>query len=150
MRNTKRERNRVLVRLKKRKVRKSDIERWALEALSALNLQGVELSVYITDDEEIRELNKTYRGKDKPTDVLSFPLNETVNGLKILGDIVISQDTAERQARELGHSLNDEVKRLLIHGIVHLLGYDHERGGEEEKKFFELENYLLSKLSKAL
>ncbi|WP_461831904.1 rRNA maturation RNase YbeY [Aquifex sp.] len=131
-------------------MKKSDIERWALEAFSALNLQGVELSVYITDDEEIRELNKTYRKKDKPTDVLSFPVNETINGLRILGDVVISQDTAERQARELGHSLRDEIKRLLIHGIVHLLGYDHEKGGEEEKKFFEMENYLLNKLSKAL
>ncbi len=146
----KEKKNRVLVKLKKRKVKKSDIERWALEAFSALNLQGVELSVYITDDEEIRELNKTYRKKDKPTDVLSFPVNETINGLRILGDVVISQDTAERQARELGHSLRDEIKRLLIHGIVHLLGYDHEKGGEEEKKFFEMENYLLNKLSKAL
>ncbi|AAC07338.1 rRNA maturation RNase YbeY [Aquifex aeolicus] len=150
MSSTKRQKNRVLVKLKKRKVRKDKIEKWAELALSALGLNNVELSVYITDDQEIRELNKTYRKKDKPTDVLSFPMGEEFGGYKILGDVVISQDTAERQARELGHSLEEEVKRLIVHGIVHLLGYDHEKGGEEEKKFRELENYVLSKLSKAL
>ena len=146
MRNTKREKNRVLVKLRKRKVQKKEIEEWLLKALDILNLEGVEISVYITNDEEIRELNKTYRGKDKPTDVLSFPLNETFDGYRILGDIVISQDTAERQAKELGHSLKEEVQRLLIHGLVHLLGYDHEKGGEEEKKFSKLEKKILSKL----
>ncbi len=135
--------NRILVKLKKRKVRKSEIEEILLRALEELGLEKVEVSVYITDDEEIRELNRNYRGKDKPTDVLSFPLNETFNGYKLLGDIVISQDTAQRQAKELGHSLNYEVKRLLIHGLVHLLGYDHEKGGEEEKKFKEIEGLLL-------
>ena len=136
----------MLVKLKKRKVKKKEIEEWLLKALEVLKLENIEISVYITDDQEIRELNKTYRGKDKPTDVLSFPLNETFDGYRILGDIVISQDTAERQAKELGHSLKDEVKRLLVHGLVHLLGYDHEKGGEEERKFKELEEKILSKL----
>jgi len=136
----------MLVKLKKRKVKKREVEEWLLKALEVLGLEGVEISVYITDDEEIRKLNKTYRGKDKATDVLSFPLDENFEGYRLLGDIVISQDTAERQARELGHSLKEEVKRLLIHGLVHLLGYDHEKGGEEEKKFKELEEKILSKL----
>jgi probable rRNA maturation factor len=65
------------------------------------------------------------------------------NDWLILGDIVISVDTAKRQAQELGHSLEEELKRLLVHGLVHLLGYDHELGGEEEKKFFELEEFVL-------
>ena len=146
MRNTKRRENRVLVKLKKRKIKKKEIEEWLLKALEVLGLESIEISVYITDDQEIRELNKTYRGKDKSTDVLSFPLDETFDGYRILGDIVISQDTAERQAKELGHSLKNEVKRLLIHGLVHLLGYDHEKGGEEERKFRELEEKILSKL----
>ena len=136
----------MLVKLKKRKVKKKEIEEWLLKALEVLGLESIEISVYITDDQEIRELNKTYRGKDKSTDVLSFPLDETFDGYRILGDIVISQDTAERQAKELGHSLKNEVKRLLIHGLVHLLGYDHEKGGEEERKFKELEEKILSKL----
>lgn len=136
----------MLVKLKKRKVKKKEVEEWLLKALEILGLEGVEISVYITDDEEIRKLNKTYRGKDKATDVLSFPLDENFEGYRLLGDIVISQDTAERQARELGHSLKEEVKRLLIHGLVHLLGYDHEKGGEEERKFKELEERILSKL----
>ena len=136
----------MLVKLKKRKVKKKEIEEWLLKALEVLGLESIEISVYITDDQEIRELNKTYRGKDKSTDVLSFPLDETFDGYRILGDIVISQDTAERQAKELGHSLKNEVKRLLIHGLVHLLGYDHEKGGEEERKFRELEEKILSKL----
>ncbi len=136
----------MLVKLKKRKIKKKEIEEWLLKALEVLGLESIEISVYITDDQEIRELNKTYRGKDKSTDVLSFPLDETFDGYRILGDIVISQDTAERQAKELGHSLKNEVKRLLIHGLVHLLGYDHEKGGEEERKFRELEEKILSKL----
>ena len=136
----------MLVKLKKRKVKKREVEEWLLKALEVLGLEGVEISVYITNDEEIRKLNKTYRGKDKATDVLSFPLDENFEGYRLLGDIVISQDTAERQARELDHSLKEEVKRLLIHGLVHLLGYDHEKGEEEEKKFKELEERILSKL----
>ncbi|HIP42449.1 MAG TPA: rRNA maturation RNase YbeY [Aquifex aeolicus] len=142
--------NRVLVKLKKRKIMKRVLEEWAQEALSSLGLKGVELSIYITDDSEIQELNKVYRGKDSPTDVLSFPINEIFNGYKILGDIVISQDTAERQAKEFGHTLEEEVRRLLVHGIIHLLGYDHEKGGEEEKRFYSLESYVLSRLSNAL
>jgi len=78
--------------------------------------------------------------------VLSFPLSEKVKGRLILGDIVISVDTAKRQAKEFGYSLEEELKRLLVHGLVHLLGYDHELGGEEEKKFFELEDFVLREL----
>jgi len=106
----------------------------------------VELSIVLVSDPQIKRLNKLYRNKDKPTDVLSFPIGEKVNGWLILGDIVISVDTAKRQAQELGHSLEEEIKRLLVHGLVHLLGYDHELGGEEENKFFELEEFVLKGL----
>ena len=109
-------------------------------------LKGVEVSLYLTCDETIRVLNREYRGKDKATDVLSFPFDEQVGDYKLLGEIVISVDTAERQAREMGHSLEEEIKRLLVHGFVHLLGYDHEAGEEEEIAFKEKEEKLLSSL----
>jgi probable rRNA maturation factor len=70
-------------------------------------------------------LNRQYRGKDKPTDVLSFPLADEWQPC-LLGDVVISVETATRQARRRGHSLREELQTLLIHGILHLLGYDHE------------------------
>ncbi len=139
--------NKVLVRKEKGKVR----IRWVRDIVSKLldsqSLEGVEVSIYLTDDETIRLLNKSFRGKDKATDVLSFIYKEQVGGYKLLGEIVISIDTAKRQAKELGHSLEEEIKRLLVHGFVHLLGYDHELGEEEEKQFIELEKRLIESLS---
>jgi probable rRNA maturation factor len=76
-------------------------------------------------DPEIHTLNRQYRGKDKPTDVLSFPLADELQPL-LLGDVVISVETAARQAQQRGHALRGELQTLLIHGILHLLGYDHE------------------------
>jgi len=136
----------VLVKKKVRGLKAKYLSNLAHKILDALGLEGVELSILITSDEEIRELNRIYRNKDKATDVLSFPMWEEVGGWKLLGDVVISVDTARAQAKELGTSLEEEVKRLLIHGIVHLLGYDHELSKEEEKRFFELENLLLKSL----
>ncbi len=76
-------------------------------------------------DPEIHRLNRHYRGKDQPTDVLSFPLSDALQPT-LLGDVVISVETATRQAQRRRHSLREEVQTLLIHGILHLLGYDHE------------------------
>jgi probable rRNA maturation factor len=76
-------------------------------------------------DPQIHTLNRQYRGKDKPTDVLSFPLADELQPL-LLGDVVISVETAARQAQRRGHGLREELQTLLIHGILHLLGYDHE------------------------
>ena len=140
--------NEVQIKLKKRKLPKSWIEEKAKRILEILGIENSELSVLITGDEEIRELNKTYRGKDRPTDVLSFPMGDRIDGKLILGDVVISLDTAQRQAKDLGHSLEDEVERLLAHGIIHLLGYDHELGGEEERKFRELEEKVRAQLGR--
>lgn len=111
----------------------------------ALNLEGVrsdlEVSVALVDNDYIRELNKTYRGKDAPTDVLSFPMLEPgeVDDVssegeveQLLGDIVISLEKAEEQAKSYGHSFEREVAFLVVHGVLHLLGYDHEI--EEERK----------------
>ena len=94
--------------------------------------QPLVVSVAITDDETVRELNRRYRGEDASTDVLSFGLDSdekfvAVPGADVqLGDVVISYPTARRQAREAGHSLDDELAHLLVHGVLHLLGYDHE------------------------
>ncbi|GBE15062.1 MAG TPA: rRNA maturation RNase YbeY [Proteobacteria bacterium] len=95
-----------------------------------------ELSLYLTDDAQIRELNREYRGIDSATDVLSFSQQEgetlPFEGAPcLLGDVVISMDRAKKQAREFGTELDAELRRLLTHGVLHLLGYDHE-GSEEE------------------
>ena len=76
-------------------------------------------------DPEIHDLNRRYRGKDRPTDVLSFPLADALQP-SLLGEVVISVETAARQAQRRGRSLPEELQTLLIHGVLHLLGYDHE------------------------
>lgn len=89
--------------------------------------RAVEVSIALVDDPAMHALNKQYRGKDKPTDVLSFAMSdgEPMPGMPaLLGDVVISVDTALRQAETVGHSLADEVSQLAIHGVLHLLGYD--------------------------
>jgi probable rRNA maturation factor len=136
----------VLVKKRVRGVESKLLSKIAHRSLEVLGLNKAELSIALVSDAQIRRLNKLYRNKDKPTDVLSFPIGEKVEDWLILGDIVISVDTAKRQAKEFGYSLEEELKRLLVHGLVHLLGYDHELGGEEEKKFFELEEFVLKGL----
>jgi probable rRNA maturation factor len=109
--------------------------------LVELELAHAELSVLLTNDAEIHALNLQHREKDKPTDVLSFPLDEgggadgTVSGTRVLGDVVISLDTAARQARGRKRELLPEVRFLLAHGLLHLLGYDH--GDPSEKRVMD-------------
>lgn len=90
--------------------------------------EGVSLSVRFVSDRQIRELNRRYREKDTPTDVLSFPGGGTPEGLH-LGDLVIGVPTARRQAAGLRHSLGQEIRELVLHGVLHLLGHDHEVDG---------------------
>lgn len=101
-----------------------------------------EISVVYVDDEEMQNLNKNYRKMNKTTDVLAFPMNEgrfaAINP-DLLGDIVISLPTAQKQADEQGHSVERELSTLLIHGLLHLLGYDHGTD-KEEMVMKELEN----------
>jgi len=108
-------------------------------------LTNKDIELILTTDEEIRELNKIHRNKDKATDVLSFPL-EDMPGMP-LGSIVISLDTAKRVANELGHSIEEEIKLLFIHGLLHLLGYDHEidNGEMREKEKEIIEKFNLPK-----
>lgn len=95
-------------------------------------------------DAEIHALNRDYRGKDRPTDVLSFSLREGESGemSAALGDVVISLDTAVRQAAENGFTLAEEVDRLFIHGILHLAGYDHEISPREERRMKRKESEM--------
>jgi len=118
--------------------------------LSALEYDDAELSLLITDDAEIAELNSTYRNKQKPTDVLSFSQQEGEGAAEgILGDVVISLDTAERQAVEYEVSVAEELQRLLIHGVLHLCGYDHENVPEAvAEEMREKERELSAVLSK--
>lgn len=110
-----------------------------------------EISLVFTDDKTIQELNKNYRGKDKPTDVLSFSQLENPEfGIEpiTLGDLVISVETAKRQAKKYEHSLQREIERLLIHGTLHLLGYDHEKVDKNiAQKMRRKEKYVHSILS---
>lgn len=115
--------------------------------------QNAEISVTIVDNERIHELNKKYRNIDSETDVLSFPLGE--NGVydinhdtneAELGDIVISLEKAEEQAKRYGHSLEREVGFLTVHSMLHLLGYDHEQGGIEMVRMREKEEKVLTEL----
>ncbi len=97
----------------------------------------------------MRTLNRHYRGKDRTTDVLSFSLREGSFGHirpEMLGDIVISVPTAFRQAKMVGHGINAEIQRLLVHGLVHLLGYDHERSLREARRMKRMEQRLLHRL----
>ena len=105
------------------------------QLLDLLELEGMILSVLICDDAFIHQLNRDYRGKDKPTDVLSFAQREGEFADPedpLLGDIIISIETAAQQASNYGHSLAEELEVLLTHGLLHLLGYDHIEDDEAE------------------
>lgn len=103
--------------------------------LSYLELAEAELSILLCDDATIHPLNRDYRGKDKPTDVLSFAQREGEFAFvddNLLGDVIVSMDTTIRQAKERNHSTQTELRVLLVHGILHLLGYDHIEDDEAE------------------
>ncbi len=114
----------------------------------------VTVSVAFVDNEGIRELNKKYRNKDAETDVLSFPSLDSAGnyvvdpktGLTSLGDIAISVEKALVQAKEHGNSLQEEVSFLIVHSMLHLLGYDHEGSAEEENRMKERETLIMASL----
>ena len=113
-----------------------ELERIARLALTTEGVPSAELGILITDDAIIQDLNRRYADEDKPTDVLSFSLREgeefvSPDEVLRLGEVIISLDTAKRQAEEAGRVLEAEVAHLLVHGILHLLGYDHAEPEEE-------------------
>ena len=130
------------------------IEFAANGALSCLGFAGdCELSVTLTDDAHIHALNREYRGVDRATDVLSFPMYSFADGDEppkegdfTLGDVVISVERAEAQAKEYGHSTRREIAFLTVHSILHLLGWDHETSPEDERAMFAKQDEIMEKL----
>ena len=118
--------------------------RSARRLLRALDLRHGELSLLLVSDGEMRRLNRRWRDRDRPTDVLAFAQAEGPGGAPdgMLGDVVISVDTARRQAAERGETLGREAERLLVHGVLHLLGYDHERSTAEARRMQRRERAL--------
>jgi probable rRNA maturation factor len=112
----------LLNRQRRRRVRPERLRRLLEDAARSLGVSG-EVALVLVRDPAVRDLNARYRGQDKPTDVLSFP---GPGGAAGLGDIVVSVDTAERNARRLGRTLERELDVLALHGFLHVLGYDHE------------------------
>ena len=113
----------------------SVVRKSAEKTLASEKSENCEVSILLTDDSEIRELNSLYRKVDAPTDVLAFAMREGEDGdanSDILGDVVISIPTTERQAKEYGHSLEAELSLLVAHGVLHLLGYDHAERDEAD------------------
>lgn len=129
----------------KKRISTDNIRQKTKQILSGLGCNAHELSVVITDDSEIHRLNKTYRGLDRPTNVLSFPMQEgqfsDINP-GLLGDVVISCETAEKEADTAGITLPERISQLLVHGVLHLVGFDHEtdsgRAEAMEKKSLEI------------
>jgi probable rRNA maturation factor len=112
----------------------AELERWISAALRSQQLEEAEVSLYIADETESQELNNQYRGKDYPTNVLSFPADipEEV-GVPLLGDLVVCAPVVEREAQEQGKTLAAHWAHMLVHGSLHLLGFDHIEDGEAEE-----------------
>lgn len=125
-----------------------DLRRIAAGVLAAESVPEAELGVLVTDDEAVRRLNAEYTGEDEATDVLAFSLREgeefvSPDGVVRLGEVIISYPTASRQAAEAGRLVDEEMAHLLVHGILHLLGYDHAEP-DEERRMRQRESELLA------
>jgi probable rRNA maturation factor len=140
-------------------VEKNWLEKIARRVLEAEKItSSAEMGLLVTDSKTIQKLNRIYRGEDKPTDVLAFEMTSGMNqepelqfvsapdGIKHLGEVVISYPQAEKQAQEQGHGVTRELALLIVHGILHLLGYDHGVP-EDEQKMRDKENKVLSILA---
>ncbi len=122
------------------------------KALKDLGCHDRELSIVFTSDKEIAKLNKQYLNRDGPTNVISFPMDDAPCDKSIspmLGDIVISIDTAKRESNSLGEPLEYTLDRLLIHGLLHLLGFDHETSESDATRMEQEETRLLKILKEA-
>lgn len=133
-------------------VHRAPVAKLARAALALACEPPVELSVALVGDDEMRRLNATYRHKDRTTDVLAFSQREGEHAdaaSALLGDVVISLPVATRQASERGHPVARELAELLVHGILHLLGYDHERSPADARKMFARARQVMSGLEAA-
>lgn len=139
-------------------INKNWLERVARSVLENESIaSSAEMGLLITDSKTVQKLNRIYRGEDKPTDVLAFQMSPGINreteglfvsppnGVKHLGEVIISYPQAVKQAHEQGHSVERELALLIVHGILHLLGYDHELPADEQRMRAR-ENEILSLL----
>ena len=139
----------VVADVQHRGVRVAAVRAEAHVLLAAVGESAAEMAVCLVDDARIRDLNRRYRGKRRGTDVLAFAMREgprAPGDEHVLGDVVISLDAAVRQARRRGRSVAAEVRRLLVHGMLHLLGYDHERSAVAARAMRSMERRLLRQL----
>lgn len=133
----------IQCRLKSVSVREATLRRVAGKLLRLLDEAEAEVCVALVGDTKMRRLNRTYRNKDRTTDVLAFAYREVKSDVApLLGDVVISIPAARRQAKACSHSLDAEVLRLLIHGVLHLVGYDHERSRQQARRMRQKETEL--------
>ena len=145
----------LCVRVKRPVIRRAALVRVAELVLDAVGEQQSELSIELVGDRRMRRLNRLYRKKDRTTDVLAFPMREALAphaaGLttNMLGDVVISVPQARRQAIEAGRQLDEEIVSLLVHGLLHLCGYDHERSEKEAARMHRRERQLLRAIGPA-
>jgi probable rRNA maturation factor len=134
------------------KIEKRKIRSTVSTIFQLLDCPDKEVSIVFTDDKNIQTLNKTYLGRDKTTNVISFSLQEGEHGNinpSLLGDVVISLDTAQKDALKGNLALEQEIEYLLIHGILHLLGYNHENTSQAEtRKMKQKEKEIFSKLNR--
>jgi probable rRNA maturation factor len=136
-------------RQKRHRVRTAIVRETAEKILSDLGCHECELSILLVDDDEMTHLNLEYLARNHPTNVLAFPMREGENGHlhpHLLGDVIISTETAEREARHRGVILQEEMALLLVHGILHLLGYDHEGDPDEAAAMEAKEQEILNRL----
>jgi rRNA maturation RNase YbeY len=126
------------INLPYKNIGKNKIKTVASTAAEMLELKDASITIVMTSDRYIRKINNEFRGHDEPTDVISFsnrdnPFPAVDDTSEEIGDIYISIDRADRQSQEYRVTLQDELKRLIVHGILHLVGYDHERSDEDEE-----------------
>lgn len=138
----------IQCRLKSTSVRDAALRRVTGKLLRLLDEAEAELCVALVGDTKMRRLNRTYRNKDRTTDVLAFAYREVTSEVApLLGDVVISIPAARRQAKACSHSLDEEILRLLIHGVLHLAGYDHERSSQQARRMQQKETELFEILT---
>jgi rRNA maturation RNase YbeY len=136
------------------KIDQARLERSARAILANVGEPSAELGILFVGDQRMRSLNRQYRGKDRTTDVLAFAMREahTPHAVRVtpdmLGDVVIAVPTAVRQAKQGQRSLDEELRVLLIHGILHLCGYDHERSEKEARRMHRRERMILRSLAR--
>lgn len=140
----------VRSRLRRVKIDQSRLTRVAEAALSMIGERTADSGVLLIGDRSMRRLNRQYRKKDRTTDVLAFSMREVPAPppSTLIGDVVISIPTAAKQANQLGRSLDEELIALLVHGILHLCGYDHERSERDARRMRQRERWVLRRLGR--